>query len=56
MEERRKFVRIKDLEAVEIKIKNSSGEMERVEIKDMSINGINFYSDSEIEKDKMLKL
>ncbi len=56
MEERRKFVRVKDLQSVEVRVKNSSGKMEIVEIKDMSLSGINFYSETKLEKEQMLQM
>lgn len=56
MEERRKFVRVKDLKSVEVRVQNSSGQMDLVDIKDMSLIGINFYSSKEIEKDRMLRI
>ncbi len=56
VEERRKFVRVKDLQSVEVRVKNSNGKMELVEIKDMSLSGINFYSEAELEKERMLKM
>lgn len=56
MEERRKFVRVKDLKSVEVRVKNSNGKMELVEIKDMSLIGINFYSKAELEKEQMLRI
>ncbi|MCG2710971.1 MAG: PilZ domain-containing protein [Candidatus Omnitrophica bacterium] len=56
MEERRKFVRIKDLKSVEVRVKNNSGKMELVEIKDMSLNGINFYSEMKLEKERLLQM
>ena len=56
MEERRKFVRIKDLKSVEARVDNSNGGMDLVEIKDMSLSGINFYSEKQIEKDRMIKI
>ncbi len=56
VEERRNFVRVKDLQSVEVSIKNNDGVMERVEIKDLSLEGVNFYSKAQIEKDQMLQM
>ncbi len=53
-EERRKFVRVKDLQSVKVKVKNSNGIMELVEIRDMSLAGINFYSTTKLEKEHLL--
>lgn len=56
MEERRKFVRVKDLKLVEIRVRNSNGVMELVENTDMSLSGINFYSDTKLDKEHEIKL
>ena len=50
MEERRKFVRIKALQEVDVRIKNDNGIFKSVDVKDMSLSGINFYSESFLEK------
>ena len=56
MEERRKFVRVKDLQSVEVRVKNNDGKMQSVEIKNMSLNGINFYSQAKLEKERILQM
>lgn len=56
MEERRQFVRAKDLKLVKVRVENSSGAMDCVEIKDMSLGGVNFYSETKFEKDQIIQL
>jgi len=56
MEERRRFVRVTDLKEVNYRPKGSFSKMHKAAVKDISLIGINFYSNENLEKETIIEL